>query len=154
MSQDENPGRCNVYSISDFKVLVDFAHNPHAMQALFDMARALPAKRRLLAFAQAGDRTDASIRELAQSAWSIGLDEVIVSELEAYARGRAQGEVFGIIRDALINCGARNDQIQHFMEEIESLDAALGWARPGDLIIMLALSDSTAIQEKLKSLSK
>ena len=153
MSQDENPGRCNVYSISDFKVLVDFAHNPHAMQALFDMARALPAKRRLLAFAQAGDRTDASIRELAQSAWSIGLDEVIVSELEAYARGRAQGEVFGIIRDALINCGARHDQIQHFMEEIESLDAALGWARPGDLIIMLALSDSTAIQEKLKSLS-
>ena len=153
MSQDENPGRCNVYSISDFKVLVDFAHNPHAMQALFDMARALPAKRRLLAFAQAGDRTDASIRELAQSAWSIGLDEVIVSELEAYARGRAQGEVFGIIRDALINCGARNDQIQHYMEEIESLDAALGWARPGDLIIMLALSDSTAVQEKLKSLS-
>ncbi len=153
MSQDENPGRCNVYSISDFKVLVDFAHNPHAMQALFGMARALPAKRRLLAFAQAGDRTDASIRELAQSAWSIGLDVVIVSELEAYARGRAQGEVFGIIRDALISCGARKDQVRHYMEENESLDAALGWARPGDLIIMLALSDRTAIREKLKSLS-
>ncbi len=153
MSQDENPGRCNVYSISDFKVLVDFAHNPHAMQALFDMAQALPAKRRLLAFAQAGDRTDASIRELAESAWSIGLDAVIVSELEAYARGRSQGEVFGIIRDELIRCGAREDQIKHHMEETESLDAALDWAKPGDLVIMLALSARDEIQQKLTSLS-
>ena len=153
MSQDNNPGRSNVYSISDFKVLVDFAHNPHAMKALFNMAHALPAKRRLLAFAQAGDRTDESIRELARSAWSIGLDKVVVSELEAYARGRSRGEVFGIIRNELINCGARKDQIQHFMEETESLDAALDWAQPGDLIIMLALSDREAIQDKLKSLS-
>ena len=153
MSQDENPGRCNVYPISDVNVLVDFAHNPHAMAALFDMARALPAKRRLLAFAQAGDRTDASIRELARSAWDIGLDEVIVSELEAYARGRAKGEVFGIIKDELLNYGAREDQIQHFQEETESLDAALEWAQAGDLIIMLALSDREAIQDKLKSLS-
>ena len=153
MLQDDNPGRCNVYSISDFKVLVDFAHNPHAMEALFDMARALPAKRRLLAFAQAGDRTDASIRELAESAWSIGLDAVVISELEAYARGRSQGEVFGLIRDELIRCGAKKDQIKHYMEETESLDAALDWAQPGDLVIMLALSARDEIQEKLKSLS-
>ena len=153
MSQDENPGRCNVYSISDFKVLVDFAHNPHAMEALFDMSRALPAKRRLLAFAQAGDRTDASIRELAESAWSIGLDAVVVSELEAYARGREQGEVFGIIRDALIKSGASEEQIAHYMEETESLDAALDWAQPGDLVIMLALSARDEIQDKLKSLA-
>ena len=134
-------------------MLVDFAHNPHAMQALFNMAQALPAKRRLLAFAQAGDRTDASIRELAESAWSIGLDAVVVSELEPYARGRSQGEVFGIIRDELIKCGAREDQIKHHMEETESLDAALDWAQPGDLVIMLALSARDEIQEKLKSLS-
>ena len=153
MSQDDNPGRSNVYSISDFKVLVDFAHNPAAMQALFNMARALPAKRRLLAFAQAGDRTDASIRELAQSAWTIGLDAVIVSELEAYARGRSPGEVYGLIREELIKCGAREEQIRHFIEETESLDAALDWARAGDLIIMLALGDRAAIQDKLRSLS-
>jgi cyanophycin synthetase len=132
---------------------VDFAHNPAAMQALFNMARALPAKRRLLAFAQAGDRTDASIRELARSAWSIGLNEVIVSELEAYARGRPAGEVYGLIREELIKCGARQEQMRHFMQETESLDAALDWAQPGDLIIMLALGAREAIQDKLRSLS-
>jgi cyanophycin synthetase len=153
MSQDENPGRSNVYSISDFKVLVDFAHNPAAMRALFNMARALPAKRRLLAFAQAGDRTDELIRELARSAWSIGLDRVVISELAHYARGRPPGEVYGLIRDELLECGAREDQIQYFMEERESLDAALDWAQPGDLIIMLALGDRVAIRERLKTLS-
>ena len=50
ISQDDNPGRCNVHDIDGYKVLVDFAHNPHAMQALFGMAQALPAKRRVLVF--------------------------------------------------------------------------------------------------------
>lgn len=149
MSQDDNPGRCNVYTIGGVKVLVDFAHNPHAMQALFEMAGALPAKRRLLAFGQAGDRTDDSIRELARSAWSIGLDAVIVSELPQYARGREPGAVYAIIRDELKCCGAADDQIQHFIEETDSLDAALEWAEAGDLIIMLALGGSKAIIDKL-----
>jgi len=152
MSQDQNPGRCNVYTIDGFKVLVDFAHNPHAMQALFDMARALPAKRRLLSFGQAGDRTDQQIRELARSAWSIGLDAVIVSELSTYARGRGPGEVFAIIRDELLQCGASDQQIRHFQEETESLDAALEWATDGDLVIMLALGGSAPIDSKLRAL--
>ncbi len=153
MSQDENPGRCNVYSIDGFKVLVDFAHNPHAMQALFDMARAIPAKRRLLSFGQAGDRTDDSIRELARSAWAIGLDAVNVSELEAYARGREQGAVFEMIKDELLSCGSEQTQIKHFMEELDSLDAALEWAEAGDLVIMLALGGSKPILERLESLT-
>ena len=150
MSQEDNPGRGNVYSIDGFKVLIDFAHNPQAMQAVFNMAAALPAKRRLLAFGQAGDRTDDSIRELARNAWSIGLDAVIVSELEKYARGREPGVVFGLIRDELMRCGAKEDQIRHFIEETESFDAALDWAREGDLIIMLSLGRSASITNKLE----
>ncbi|MEM7431141.1 MAG: Mur ligase family protein [Pseudomonadota bacterium] len=151
MSQDDNPGRCNVYDVDGCKVLVDFAHNPHAMAALFDMAEALPAQRRVLCFGQAGDRPDRAIQELARDAWSIGLDHVIVSELEAYHRGREHGEVFGVIRDELVSRGAREDQIGHFDEETESLAAALDWAEPGDLIIMLALGGALPIQQALEA---
>jgi UDP-N-acetylmuramyl tripeptide synthase len=147
MSQDSNPGRCNVLDVNGVKVLIDFAHNPRAMQALFDMATALPANRRLLSFGQAGDRPDDLIRELARNAWSIGLDAVNVSELATYHRGRSHGDVFAIIRDELLGCGANDDQIRHFEEEMESLDAALEWAQPGDLIIMLALGGSGPIIE-------
>ena len=152
MSQDENPGRCNVYDVDGRKVLVDFAHNPHAMQALFDMAEALPAKRRALCFGQAGDRPDELIRELARDGWAIGLEHVVVSELATYHRGREPGEVYGIIRDELIRIGANAEQIEHRDEETESLAAALDWAEPGDLVIMLALGGVAPIQEQLLDL--
>ncbi|MGB5721059.1 MAG: Mur ligase family protein [Woeseiaceae bacterium] len=152
MVQDENPGRCNLYDLNGFKILVDFAHNPAAMAALFDMASAIPAKRRALCFGQAGDRTDKLIQELARDAWSIGLDRVVVSELAAYHRGREQGEVFEIIRDELVKAGAIPSQIVHFETEMESFLSAISWAEPGDLVIMLALAGALPIQEKLKEL--
>jgi len=152
MVQDENPGRCNLYDLNGVKVLVDFAHNPAAMAALFDMARAIPAQRRALCFGQAGDRTDALIQALARDAWAIGLDRVVVSELAAYHRGREHGEVFGIIRNELMGCGANASQIAHLETEMESFMSALDWARPGDLVIMLALGGALPIQEKLKDL--
>ena len=151
MSQDANPGRSNLYAINGFKVLVDFAHNPEAMQALFAMARAIPARRTALCFGQAGDRTDEQIKELARSAWSIGLDMANVAELEDYARGRLPGEVFGIIRDELLNCGAREEQIRHFQTESESFDAALEWAAEGDLVVILDLGRDSDVQAKLKN---
>ncbi len=152
MHQDENPGRCNLYSLNGFKVLIDFAHNPAAMAALFDMARAVPAERRVLCFGQAGDRTDELIRELARDAWAIGLDRVIVSELPKYHRGRAHGDVFRIIRDELLAAGAQDGQIRHHEEELDSFEDAVGWARPGDLVIMLALGGARPIQERLREL--
>jgi UDP-N-acetylmuramyl tripeptide synthase len=149
VSQDDNPGRCNVHDIDGYKVLVDFAHNPHAMQALFGMAQALPAKRRTLCFGQAGDRPDQAIRELARDAWAIGLDKVIVSELAEYHRGRGAGEVFSIIKDELKQLGADDEQIEHFDEETESLSVAMEWAEEGDLVIMPALGGAAKIQSLL-----
>ena len=152
MQQDENPGRCNVYALDGFKVLIDFAHNPAAMSALFDMARAIPAKRRALCFGQAGDRTDELIRELARDAWAIGLERVIVSELPKYHRGREHGDVFRLIRDELLTVGAKDEQVRHHEEEMESLQDAIDWAQPGDLVIMLALGGAAPVQEKLREL--
>ncbi len=154
MSQDANPGRGNFYSIDGFTVVVDFAHNPEAMQALLDMASRLQPKRKALCFGQAGDRPDDLIRELARSAWDTGLDHVFVSELAKYHRGREEGEVYGIIRDEMVRFGAEPGQVEHHMQEIESLDAALEWAEPGDLIVMLALERSPELYAKLRSLSE
>lgn len=151
MTANENPGRCNLFDIDGVGVLVDFAHNPQAMAAIFDIASARPAKRRALCFSQAGDRTDRQIRELARGAWDIGLDQVFVSELADYYRGREAGEVFEILQNELLNAGARDDQVSHNMLEVESLDAALAWARPGDLVIMLALGDSANILQTVKA---
>jgi cyanophycin synthetase len=153
MTQDANPGRSNLHEIGGYRVLVDFAHNPEAMHALFAMASAVPARRRVLCFGQAGDRTDEQIRELARSAWSIGLEQAFVAELEHYHRGREHGEVFAIIRDELRRIGARDDQVRHFETESESFAAALDWAEPGDLVVILDLGRDSDIHATLKAKS-
>jgi UDP-N-acetylmuramyl tripeptide synthase len=122
------------------------------MSALLDMARAIPAERRALCFGQAGDRPDELIRELARDAWAIDLDCVIVSELSKYYRGREPGEVFAIISDELKKQGATDEQILHNDEELETLNEALSWAQPGDLVIMLALGGAKPVQERLREL--
>ncbi len=152
MVQDENPGRCNIHDVDGVKVLIDFAHNPAAMNALFDMAQAIPAKRRALCFGQAGDRPDDLIREMTRDASAIGLDRVIISELGAYHRGREHGDVFAIIKDELVACGADPSSIEHHEEELESFSAAMDWAEPGDLVIMLALGGAAPIQDRLREL--
>jgi len=152
MEQDENPGRCNIHELDGKKVLIDFAHNPAAMHALFDMAVAIPAKRRVLCFGQAGDRPDDLIREMTRDAWAIGLDQVMISELADYHRGREHGDIFAVIKDQLLAAGANASQVQHHEEEIESFTAALEWAEPGDLVIMLALGGAAPIQARLKEL--
>jgi len=152
MVQDENPGRCNIHDVDGVKVLIDFAHNPAAMNALFDMAQAIPARRRVLCFGQAGDRPDDLIREMTRDAWAIGLDQVMISELADYHRGREHGDVFAIISDELQKSGADASQIAHHEEEMDSFMAALDWAEPGDLVIMLALSGAAPIQDRLREL--
>jgi len=152
MVQDENPGRCNIHDVDGVKVLIDFAHNPAAMNALFDMARAIPARRRALCFGQAGDRPDDLIREMTRDAWAIGLDQVMISELAGYHRGRQHGDVFALISDELQKSGADASQIAHYEEEMESFMAALDWAEPGDLVIMLALSGAAPVQDRLREL--
>ncbi len=132
----DNPGRCNLFAIDGADVLVDFAHNPHGIAAIFELARARPAKRRLMLIGQAGDRSDEAIRELAARAWSIGLDKVIIKEMPQYARGRPPGEVAGLIKNALLACGADDEQLDYFATEPEAVSAALEWAQPGDLLIL------------------
>ena len=154
MQQDDNPGRGNLYQVNGVTVFVDFAHNPHAVAAVASLTAALPAKRRLLAFAQAGDRTDELLRESARGGWALHPDRVIIAELAKYARGRSTGEVYAILRDELLRSGCPPTQIRHVETELEALDQALDWAEPGDLLVMLVLAEGAAVRARLSELAR
>jgi len=138
---DQNPGRGNIFEIGGVTALVDFAHNAHGFRALFDMARALPAKRRLVLFGQAGDRTDASILEQTSILWKARPDRVIIKEMEVYLRGRERGEVTGMIESELRRLGADDMMLDRADSEIDAVRQAFGWAMPGDLLLLLVYAD-------------
>ncbi|GJM10656.1 MAG: Mur ligase [Lysobacteraceae bacterium] len=151
MAPNDNPGRCNLFTVSDTTVLVDFAHNPDGLRALVPVARSLGKQKRFLCCGQAGDRTDEEIRALAKAGWDLEPDAVFVSELADYRRGRGPSEVFALIRDEMLNHGAVDSQIIHVDDEHQALDRALENAQPGDLVIMLALAEARSIIERLNA---
>lgn len=142
---ESNPGRGNLFEIDGVKVLVDFAHNPDAFRAIVDLARNLRARRKLIAFGEAGDRTDALICDLATTAWQLEPDRVITLEIGKYARGRAPGEIRDLLHSQFEQEGAHPGQLDHHQTEIGALEDALTWAEPGDLVILLSLAEQDEI---------
>ena len=53
----------------------------------------------------------------------------------------------------LLSCGLEPSQIEHFEEETDAFDAALSWAEPGDLVIMLALGSASEIRLRIDELT-
>lgn len=151
---EDNPGRANFYSINGAQVLLDFAHNPHGLRAMIDMAASLPAQRRLLIIGQAGDRSDEDIRDLARAAEALTFDRVLVKELTSKNRGRPAGEVAALLKDEFMRQGYRAGQISRVKSELGALRAALRWAQPGDLVVFLAHEDRTKSEALLNKLDE
>ncbi len=151
-SAAENPGRLNRFVLGGVTAFVDFAHNPHGLEALLEMAAALPAERRLILIGQGGDRDDASIRDLSRTVWKYRPDRVIVKELPKYLRGRKVGEVPEILAAELRRLGAPEEAIGRADSEMAAVRQAFGWARPGDLLLLISHEQRRAVLELVQRL--
>lgn len=148
----DNPGRANVYRIGGVVVVIDYAHNPHGMAALASMSQAMPARRRLVLLGQAGDRSDAAIRELARAAWTLRPDRVVIKEMERYLRGRRVGEIPALLADEFSRLGAPSDAIALPGTELDAVRHALAWSRPGDLLLLAVHQDRPQVQALMETL--
>jgi cyanophycin synthetase len=148
----DNPGRANIYEIGGIRIVVDYAHNPHGMAALAATLDALPSERRLVMIGQAGDRDDTAIRQLARAALALRPDRVVVKEMDAYLRGRAPGEVPALMADELRRAGLPDGAISSPGTEIPAVREALGWARPGDLLVLTLHQERRGVEELLEML--
>ena len=147
---EDNPGRGNLIERGDgIRLLVDYAHNPHGLAAILNVAEALPAGRRLLLLGQAGDRDDEAIRDLARAAWSFRPDRIVIKELPEMLRGRQPGEVPAILEDELSRLGAPPESLGRAESELEGVRQALAWAQPGDLLVLLVHTQREAVMEAL-----
>ena len=134
----DNPGRGVLREIAGVKVLVDFAHNPHGIAAVAELVANIPAQRRLVLLGQAGDRTDAEIKALACAVWTMRPDRIVIKEMESYLRGREPGEIPALLRAELSGLGAAADTITVEDSETAAVRSSFGWAREGDLLVLLS----------------
>jgi len=138
--ETDNPGRGNWFEHKGVRILVDFAHNEHGMSALADTVRQVEAERVVLLMGQAGDRLDKDIGDLTRAACTMKPDRLLVCELPGYERGREPFTVPGVIREAALQAGVPADSITLFPGPKDATKQALEQARPGDLLVLLALT--------------
>jgi cyanophycin synthetase len=140
----DNPGRGNWFERrmagGSVRILVDFAHNEHGMRALADAVRRVSAERVVLLLGQAGDRTDQEIEGLVRAACDMKPTRLLIAELPGYERGRQPFEVPRLIRQDALACGLDAARIETFPDPQEATRNALERARPGDLLVLLALT--------------
>ncbi|WP_439101093.1 Mur ligase family protein, partial [Congregibacter sp.] len=151
LGNEDNPGRANVYTVGGATFLVDFAHNPAGLEALMPMIEGLPAKRRALITGQAGDRGDGDIRAFADASSAIHFDRIWLKRMDGHARGREEGEVAKLMRDAFIDQGHRAKSISFSKTELDAARAALRWAKPGDLVVLLSHEKRDKTRQLLES---
>lgn len=137
---EENPGRGNIITGKGIKAIVDFAHNEHGLTAVAQTLAAMPARRRLVLMGQAGDRSDELIEGLTRAALKAKPDQLVVCQLPGYERGRPPTEVPALIENVAVRNGMDPDAIHHADSPVTGTRFALSWARPGDLLLILALT--------------
>ena len=131
------PGRTNLFEFKNFKVMVDYAHNPHGLRALQDYLQHFKAQRKIGIIAGIGDRKDEDTILLASIAAEM-FDHVIVRQ-EHSLRGRTVDEINRLIIQGL---ESTNRKITYDLvpDETDAIKHAFAIVQPGDMIV--ALSDT------------
>jgi UDP-N-acetylmuramyl tripeptide synthase len=141
----DNPGRCNEYSVNGARVFVDFAHNPHSIDAVVQAMSEIPATRRFLMLSHAGDRSNQDIRDVTASALELKPDYLVAAELSDYLRGREPGDIPQRIKNEGIDRGLKPAQVIQADSPSSGVAAVLDKLRAGDLALLLVLSEREKI---------
>ena len=129
------PGRMNIYDEHPFKVILDYGHNPAAVEAMCQLVERLDiAGRRICVLAAPGDRRDEDILEIARIA--AGRFDRYICRRDDQLRGRRPDEVPQLLREALLANGVPAEDILVIPSEEAAIDAALREADPGDLVLI------------------
>ncbi len=155
------PGRLNVMDLDGFRVVVDYAHNAPAMEALGGFverlaepspggAKPLVTGQRIAVVATAGDRRDEDIRQLGETAAGY-FDRIIVRE-DDRLRGRQPGETAALVEEGVRQAmadGARCTSVSTVLDEMAATRAALDAGEPGDVVVV-CVDHANAVWKELQ----
>jgi cyanophycin synthetase len=136
------PGRLNVFNFKNFKVLIDFAHNPSGYEAIEDYLKNVESTKKIGIISGVGDRRDEDIRLCGKIAGRM-FDHIIIRN-EKHLRGRTEEEINGLIIEGMQDSG-RDVSYETIPKEIEALKHAMGMAEDGTFITALSDAISNAI---------
>ena len=150
-SAAHTPGRMNIFKFKEFKVLVDFAHNPDGFNGIKNYLKTVEATEHVGVISGTGDRRDEDIMETARIAAQM-FDRVVICQ-EKYLRGRTQQELIDLLTTGLREVKPTipisiNNNGEACMKEL------ITKAKPGSFITILSDTIDNAIHKATYYLDK
>jgi len=133
-SYETTPGRVNVFEFGDFNVVIDYAHNPHAVKAVGKFINSFGVQKKVGIITGVGDRRDEDIIALGEESAKI-FDEIIIRH-DDDMRGRTVEEVENLITRGVVNINPAIP-ITYSMSECEALDYAIDHAVSNSIVVLL-----------------
>lgn len=133
-SPETTPGRMNIFHFPHFTVMVDYAHNPHGINAIGKFLKTVEAPLKIGIIAGVGDRRDADLVAVGEEAANI-FDEIIV-RLDEDLRGRTGAEIFDLVSRGIKQVSP-DKKIMLEVNEWEAVEKAIVSATPGTFITVL-----------------
>ncbi len=134
------PGRMNIFDGLGFRVIMDYGHNPAAVEAMCTLVDRLvaggqlgPKGKRVCVLAAPGDRRNEDITGMATIA--APHFDLFICRRDDHLRGRDADEVPTLLRRALLAAGVAEHAILVEPGEVEAFEKALNICQPGDLLL-------------------
>lgn len=134
-SFENTPGRMNLFCFRNYCVLVDYAHNPHGLNALGAYIQQAGVARKVGILTGVGDRRDEDIRELGRIAGPI-FDEIII-RFDEDSRGRNTDQIADLIKQGIREV-SRDKPVCVIPDELAALTYAIENARHATMIVHLS----------------
>jgi cyanophycin synthetase len=139
----QTPGRMNIFELKEFKIMVDFAHNPDGLRGIKDFLSTLDIKQSTGIISGTGDRRDEDLREIGRISAEM-FDNVIICQ-EKYMRGRSREEIIALIIEGLKDIKPEID-IQIINKGKEAFDYAVKHIQPGSFLTIIGDSVTNAVE--------
>jgi cyanophycin synthetase len=132
-SPAQTPGRLNLFKFKNFRVMLDYAHNPAGLTALADLVQKMDGSPKVGIIAGVGDRRDSDTIQIGAIAATM-FDEIIIRQ-DKNLRGKEEEELIGLIRQGIESVDS-NKLITIIPSEAEAITHAITNATPGSLVVI------------------
>jgi len=130
------PGRMNIFEFKEYKVLIDFAHNPDGFKGIKEFLTTVESPYKIGIITGTGDRRDEDIREMGRISAEM-FDHIIIRQ-DKFLRGRLADDIVDLLVLGIQDVNPRQSY-EYIPKEVEALKHALSLATKGTYIT--ALSD-------------
>jgi cyanophycin synthetase len=135
-SAAQTPGRMNIFDFKEYKVLIDFAHNPEGFRGIKEFLSTVDSPMKIGIITGTGDRRDEDIRNLGRISAEM-FDHIIIRQ-DKFLRGREADDIVRLLVEGITGHDP-SKSYEYIPKEVEALKHAFTLAKPGTYIT--ALSD-------------